>query len=100
MHMCKVARSLGAPVLVAAIVGGLNGCSIPKPTALVCRDGQSIFACEAEFSDGTPRGLGFVDAPPKGAVAIDAVTTRDDFGNVYCITLYEDVTATYESGEC
>ena len=73
---------------------------IPKPTELVCRDGQSIFTCEAAFSDGKVRSLIFVDAPPPDRVALDSVTTRDDFGNPYCITLYDNATATYSGGEC
>ncbi|NCZ67936.1 MAG: hypothetical protein EBY84_05555, partial [Acidimicrobiia bacterium] len=52
---------LGWAAVVALMGMGLNSCSIPKPTSLVCRDGQSIFTCEATFSDGKTRGLVFVD---------------------------------------
>ncbi|MFZ9779099.1 MAG: hypothetical protein ACO3EM_02910 [Ilumatobacteraceae bacterium] len=91
---------LGWAAVVALMVMGLNGCSIPKPTSLVCRDGLSIFTCEATFSDGKTRGLVFVDTAPADRTAVDSVTTRDDFGNPYCITLFDNATATYSGGEC
>ena len=91
---------LGWAAVVALMGMGLNSCSIPKPTSLVCRDGQSIFTCEATFSDGKTRGLVFVDTAPADRTALDSVTTRDDFGNPYCITLYDNATATYKAGDC
>ncbi|NDD61193.1 MAG: hypothetical protein EBZ46_02965 [Actinobacteria bacterium] len=91
---------LGWAAVVALMGMGLNSCSIPKPTSLVCRDGQSIFTCEATFSDGKTRGLVFVDTAPADRTAVDSVTTRDDFGNPYCITLYDNATATYKAGDC
>ncbi|NCZ85840.1 MAG: hypothetical protein EBY95_00150, partial [Actinobacteria bacterium] len=64
---------LGWAAVVALMGMGLNSCSIPKPTSLVCRDGQSIFTCEATFSDGKTRGLVFVDTAPADRTAVDSV---------------------------
>jgi hypothetical protein len=46
------------------------------------------------------RSIVFVDTPPADRTALDSVTTRDDFGNPYCITLYDNATATYKAGDC
>jgi hypothetical protein len=85
---------------VLAVVTMFAGCSIPEPTSLVCSDGQSIFQCEASYSDGKVRSLTFVDEASGDWVQIDSLTTLDDFGNPYCITLYDNSVATYKGGEC
>lgn len=93
----------GVGIVVGAVVGLVTiaaGCSSPKPTSLECADGQSIFLCEALFSDNKVRSIVFVDTPPADRTALDSVTTRDDFGNPYCITLYDNATATYRAGDC
>ncbi|MFM8907847.1 MAG: hypothetical protein ACKOIZ_09610, partial [Actinomycetota bacterium] len=85
-----------APLLLVA----LSACSVPKAEALNCGEDQSIFACQAKFSDGKSRSIVFVKKPMPDATVLDEVTTRDDLGNMYCVTLYSNVTATYAAGEC
>ena len=90
-------------VVVGAVLGFASitaGCSSPKPTSLECADGQSIFLCEALFSDNKVRSIVFVDSAPADRTALDSVTTRDDFGNPYCVTLFDNATATYKAGDC
>ena len=85
-----------APLLLVA----LSACSVPKAEALNCGEDQSIFACQAKFSDGKSRSIVFVKKPMPDATVLDEVTTRDDLGNMYCVTLYSNVTATYAAGKC
>jgi len=85
-----------APLLLVA----LSACSVPKAEALNCGEDQSIFACQAKFSDGKSRSIVFVKKPMPDATVLDEVTTRDDLGNMYCVTLYSNVTATYAAGLC
>jgi len=85
----------------AAILGvSVSSCSIPEPETLVCEDGQSIFSCQAQYTDGKARAIVFVDAPSEGQEQRDTTTTKDDLGNTYCVTLYANATATYVAGEC
>ena len=87
-------------VLAAVLVAGLSACSVPTAESLECGEGQSIFACQAKFSDGKSRNIVFVRFPSPDLEVLDAETARDDVGNIYCVTLYENVTATYVPGEC
>jgi hypothetical protein len=41
-----------------------------------------------------------VKVPAPGQTVLDEITTRDDLGNEYCVTLYQNVTATYHPGTC
>ena len=86
-------------LFVFALVA-VTACSVPKPEALDCGEDQSIFACKAKFTDGKSRGIVFVKFPTNGEAVLDAVSTRDDLGNLYCVTLYANATATYAGGEC
>lgn len=82
------------------VLVALSGCSVPTAQSLNCGEDQSIFACQAKFSDGKSRNIVFVKRPTPGQTVLDEVTTRDDLGNLYCVTLYDNVTATYLPGEC
>ena len=86
-------------LFVFALVA-ITACSVPKPETLNCGEDQSIFACQAKFSDGKSRGIVFVKVPMPDQEVLDSVTTRDDLGNQYCVTLYQNATATYAPGEC
>jgi len=86
-------------LFVFALVA-VTACSVPKPETLNCGEDQSIFACQAKFSDGKSRGIVFVKVPMPDQEVLDSVTTRDDLGNQYCVTLYQNATATYAPGEC
>jgi len=86
-------------LFVFALVA-VTACSVPKPEALDCGEDQSIFACKAKFTDGKSRGIVFVKFPTNGEAVLDSVSTRDDLGNLYCVTLYANATATYAGGEC
>ena len=82
------------------LIASISSCSVPKAESLSCGEDQSIFACQAVFSDGKARNIVFVKFPSPGQNVLDATTTRDDVGNLYCVTLYDNVTATYYAGEC
>jgi hypothetical protein len=84
----------------AALLFVASACSVPKAETLNCGDDQSIFACQAKFSDGKSRSIVFVKVPAPGQTVLDEITTRDDLGNEYCVTLYQNVTATYHPGTC
>jgi len=84
----------------ALLLVAISACSVPKAETLNCGEDQSIFACKAKFSDGKSRSIVFVKVPAPGQTVLDEVTTRDDLGNEYCVTLYQNVTATYLAGEC
>lgn len=86
--------------LLAFALVAITACSVPKPETLNCGEDQSIFACQAKFSDGKSRGIVFVKVPMPDQEILDSVTTRDDLGNQYCVTLYQNATATYGAGEC
>lgn len=86
--------------LFAFVLVALTACAVPKPETLNCGEDQSIFACQAKFTDGKSRGIVFVKAPMPDQKVLDSVTTRDDLGNDYCVTLYQNATATYAPGEC
>jgi hypothetical protein len=86
--------------LTAGLLTSLAACSVPEPVSLDCADGQSIFECKARFSDDKSRTIVFVDAALEGQPVLDTTTTKDDFGNLFCVTLYENATATYVPGEC
>jgi len=73
---------------------------VPKAESLNCGQDESIFACQAKFSDGKPRNIVYVKVPAPGQEVLDEVTTKDDLGGEYCVTLYGNVTATYTSGKC
>lgn len=73
---------------------------MPKAESLNCGQDQSIFACQAKFSDGKSRNIVFVKVPAPGQEVLDEVTTKDDLGGEYCVTLYGNVTATYLAGAC
>ena len=77
-----------------------SACSVPKAETLNCPKDQSVFACEAQFSDGKSRSIVFVKDPTPGQTVLDEITTTDDMGNDYCVTLYENVTATFAAGSC
>ena len=85
---------------LAALLLVASACSVPKAETLNCGEDQSIFACQAKFSDGKSRSIVFVKVPAPGQTVLDEITTRDDLGNEYCVTLYQNVTATYHPGEC
>jgi len=87
-------------VVFALLVVAMSACSVPKAETLNCGEDQSIFACKAKFSDGKARNIVFVKVPALGQTVLDEVTTRDDLGNEYCVTLYQNVTATYQAGAC
>jgi len=87
-------------LITAVLAVSVSACSIPEPEALVCQDGQSLFTCQAQYTDGKARAIVFVDVPAEGEEPRDTTTTKDDFGNSYCVTLYENSTATYVAGEC
>ena len=78
----------------------VTACAVPQPKTLDCGQDQSIFACKAKFSDGKSRGIVFVKVPMPDQPILDSVTTRDDLGNFYCVTLFKNATATYAPGEC
>ncbi|MEN9287256.1 MAG: hypothetical protein RIS39_1248 [Actinomycetota bacterium] len=86
--------------VLALIVISSSACSVPKAETLNCGEEQSIFACQAKFSDGKSRSIVFVKVPAPGQQVLDEVTTKDDLGNEYCVTLYQNVTATYVPGTC
>jgi hypothetical protein len=86
--------------LMLPLIASISSCSVPKAESLSCGEDQSIFACQAVFSDGKARNIVFVKFPSPGQNVLDATTTRDDVGNLYCVTLYDNVTATYYPGEC
>jgi len=86
--------------VVSLLLVAVSACSVPRAETLNCGEDQSIFACQAKFSDGKSRNIVFVKAPAPGQTVLDEVTTRDDLGNEYCVTLYQNVTATYVPGEC
>ena len=86
--------------LTLPLVASLAGCAVPKAESLSCGEDQSIFACQAVFSDGKARNIVFVRFPAPNQGILDQTTTRDDVGNTYCVTLYNNVTATYVPGEC
>ncbi len=79
---------------------GLASCAAPKPETLACVDGQSVYTCQSTFTDGKLRGIEFVELAAEGQATLDTTTTRDDFGNPYCVTLYANATATFVVGEC
>lgn len=85
---------------LAALLLVASACSVPKAETLNCGEDQSIFACQAKFSDGKSRSIVFVKVPAPGQTVLDEITTRDDLGNEYCVTLYQNVTATYHPGKC
>jgi len=68
--------------------------------SLACTDGGSIFECQGVFSDGSRRPLKFLDAPPAGRTALVSTASTDSFGNVYCVSAYDDATASFVPGEC
>jgi hypothetical protein len=84
----------------ALVLVAISACSVPKAETLNCGEDQSIFACQAKFSDGKSRNIVFVKVPAPGQTVLDEVTTRDDLGNDYCVTLYGNVTATFAAGSC
>ena len=86
--------------LFAFALVAVTACAVPQPKTLDCGEDQSIFACKAKFTDGKSRGIVFVKFPMENQSVLDAVSTRDDLGNVYCVTLYANATATYAGGEC
>lgn len=86
-------------VLVVFIVA-LTACSVPAPQTLDCADGQSVYTCKAKFSDGKSRSIVFVDSALPEQTVLDIATTKDDFGNPFCVTLYDNATATFVGGEC
>ena len=90
-------RRVGAALI---LVLATSSCSVPNAESLSCGEDQSIFACKAMFSDGKARSIVFVKFPSPDQSILDSVTTRDDVGNLYCVTLYDNVTATYVPGEC
>ena len=88
-----------AAVLVVFIVA-LTACSVPAPQTLDCADGQSVYTCKAKFSDGKSRSIVFVESALPEQTVLDIATTKDDFGNPFCVTLYDNATATFVGGEC
>ena len=76
------------------------------PQSLACSDGQSVFACPVNYSDGSVRTATFFNAAPTDSPVVTTspiVTTqltKDDFGNPYCVTLYANGSATFAGGEC
>ena len=86
--------------LVPLLVVALTACSVPEPETLDCGADQSVFACKAKFSDGKSRSIVFVKVALPDQPVLDVVSTRDDLGNPYCVTLYGNATATFVGGEC
>ena len=87
-------------ILIPVVVASVSACSVPKPETLECVDGQSIFECKSKFTDGKLRSVTFVDTPLPDQPVLDSTTTKDDFGNPFCVTLYDNATAAYVPGEC
>jgi hypothetical protein len=95
-----VRRTAGIAAVVVACAVPLAACSVPTPQTLDCTDGQSVYTCKSKFSDGKSRSIVFVDSALPEQVVLDIATTKDDFGNPFCVTLYDNATATFVGGEC
>ena len=61
---------------------------------LACVEGTSVFDCRASYSDGTTRPIRFTDMADPVAKKIDSDPHIDGAGEVFCVTLYDDATAT------
>jgi hypothetical protein len=70
------------------------------PASLSCTDGQSVYTCQGVFSDGSLRALAFANAAPADEAVVQSIPTKDDFGNLFCVTLYANAAATFKPGEC
>ncbi len=87
--------------LIAALSGMfLLSCSRPYEGILVCEKNRSVYECGAHFSDGKGRVLEFVTANPEGLRLLDSKSTTDDFGDRYCVELFEEAKATFRAGDC
>jgi len=70
------------------------------PQSLACSDGQSVLACQVNYSDGSGRAATFLDAAPADSAVVTTQLTNDDFGDPYCVSLYANGSATFAGGEC
>lgn len=75
-------------------------CSRPYEGILVCEKNRSVYECGAHFSDGRGRVLEFVSAIPEELRLLDSKSTVDNFGDSYCVFLYEGAKATFSAGSC
>lgn len=85
---------------MVVLVLAMTACSVPAPQTLDCADGRSVYTCKAKFSDGKSRSIVFVESALPEQMVLDIATTNDDFGNPFCVTLYDNATATFMDGEC
>ncbi|MFM7964829.1 MAG: hypothetical protein ACKPBF_12830, partial [Actinomycetota bacterium] len=69
------------------------------PQSLARSDGQSVLACQVNYSDGSRRAATFLDAAPTDSSVVTTQLTKDDFGNPYCVTLYANGSAAFAGGE-
>ncbi len=70
--------------------------------SLECQDGQTIYACKARYSDDSLRDIEF---PNEGKyISTGSYTDReesvDDYGNIYCVTLYSNGKGSFKGGSC
>jgi len=72
----------------------------PTAQALLCGDGQSVFACRARFSNGQIRPVQPKRNFGTSSRPIDRVTHQDDAKNDYCVTLYANQAVGFVAGKC
>jgi hypothetical protein len=83
----------------SATVGNLGPA---RPLTLLCKDSQTVFACQARWSDDSLKAIEFPNSGDShsGQSFIDRQETRDNYGNVYCIALFSDGQGSFHGGNC